>query len=106
MDAAAQTRTGSNLRTARTEDADALGRICYEAFKSISDAHGFPADFPSPEAASGLITMLISRPDVYSVVAEDAGKIAGSNFLWKTDAVAGVGPITVDTNIQNSSIGR
>jgi predicted N-acetyltransferase YhbS len=50
--------------------------------------------------------MLLSRQDIYSAVAAEGGRVVGSNFLWKSDAVAGVGPITVDTNVQNSSIGR
>jgi len=51
--------------------------------------------------------MLLSRHDAYSVVAEDAsGKLLGSNFLWVGDTVAGVGPITVDPEAQNSKIGR
>lgn len=101
-----KTATELTLRTARAEDAPALGQICYEAFEAISAAHNFPPDFPSPEVATGLMSMLISRPDIYSVVAEEGGQTLGSNFLWKSDAVAGVGPITVDPNVQNSSIGR
>jgi len=95
-----------NLRRARPEEAAELGKICYEAFASISDAHNFPRDFPSPDAAAGMMTMMISDPRIYSVVAEEAGRILGSNFLWEMDAVAGVGPITVDPRIQNSNIGR
>jgi len=95
-----------NLRRARNEDAAELGRICYEAFASIADAHNFPRDFPSVDAATGLMSMMISNPSVHSVVAEEAGRIMGSNFLWEADAVAGVGPITVDPNVQNSQIGR
>ena len=98
--------TEVSLRPAEAEDAAELGRICFEAFKSIADAHNFPRDFPSPEVAAGLMSMMISRPDVYSVVAEEDGRIAGSNFLWETDGIAGVGPITVDPNVQNSKIGR
>lgn len=94
------------LRPASVEEATELGRICYEAFGSISKAHNFPPDFPSPEVATGLISMLISLPGVYNVIAEENGRAVGSNFLWKADAVAGVGPITVDPNVQNSSIGR
>jgi hypothetical protein len=52
------------------------------------------------------MTMLLSRPDIYSVVAEAGGKTIASNFLWEGDPVAGVGPITVDPNVQNSSVGR
>ncbi len=94
------------LRAGRPDDANELGRICYEAFKSIAEAHSFPPDFPSAEVGAGLISMLLSRPDVYSVVAEESGRVAGSNFLWKSDAVAGVGPITIDPDAQNSGIGR
>jgi len=50
--------------------------------------------------------MLLANPGVYSVAAEDSGgKLLGSNFLWELDAVAGVGPITVDPTVQNSAIG-
>jgi hypothetical protein len=88
-------------------DAQPLGKICYEAFKEISDAHNFPPDFPSAEAAAGLMSTMLSMEDVYSVVAEGSdGQIVGSNFLWELDTVAGVGPITVDVNLQNASYGR
>lgn len=108
MDTAqAKTTNHFNLRPGRAEDAEVLGNICYDAFRTISEEHNFPPDFPAPEAAIGLISMLLSRPDVYSVVAEDSGgKLVGSNFLWESDTVAGVGPITVDVNVQNSSYGR
>jgi GNAT superfamily N-acetyltransferase len=94
------------LRPGHVEEAGVLGKICFEAFDAISSAHNFPRDFPSSEIATGLMSMLLSRPDIYSVVAVEGGRPVGSNFLWKSDSVAGVGPITVDTNVQNSSIGR
>ena len=101
-----QAATKLTLRTGRADEAQELGRICFEAFGAISEAHNFPPDFPSSEAAGGLMSMILSHPEVYSVVAEESGRPVGSNFLWKSDAVAGVGPITVDTQVQNSSIGR
>ena len=94
------------LRAGKPEDAEITGRICYEAFKTLADHHNFPPDFPVPEAAIGMTTMLLSRPDVYSVVAELDGEIVGSNFLWEGNQVSGVGPITIDPKVQNSSIGR
>lgn len=108
MEKAAEMKCGEVvLRPAGAEDAGELGRICFEAFKTISEAHGFQADFPSAEVATGLMTMLTSMPGIYGVTAEDAGgKIVGSNFLWEADPVAGIGPITVDPAAQNSSIGR
>jgi predicted N-acetyltransferase YhbS len=82
------------------------GPICHAAFQAIAGRHGFPADFPSPEAATGLLEALIARPDVHALVAEVDGRVAGSNFLWEGDAVAGVGPITVDPTLQNGAIGK
>ncbi|HEY8562719.1 MAG TPA: GNAT family N-acetyltransferase [Pyrinomonadaceae bacterium] len=95
-----------NLRAGRPEDAEVAGRICYEAFKTIAEKHNFPRDFPDVETAVGLTTMLLSRPDIYSVVAELDGEIVGSNFLWEGNQVSGVGPITIDPKVQDSSIGR
>jgi N-acetylglutamate synthase-like GNAT family acetyltransferase len=80
--------------------------ICYEAFKAISEKHAFPEDFPSPEVAIGLIAHMLSRSDIYAVVAESEGRVIGSNFLWEGDAVAGVGPITVEPDVQNGAVGR
>jgi hypothetical protein len=108
METAAVKKT-SNIKLRRGEHGDAgvLGQICYEAFKTISEAHNFPPDFPVPDASIGLVSMLLTMPGVYSVVAENAdGKLLGSNFLWEMDTVAGIGPITVDVNGQNSSVGR
>lgn len=101
-----KTATELTLRTAKPEDASLLGQICYDAFGAISAAHNFPPDFPSPEVAAGLMSMMIPNPDIYSVVAQEGEQIVGSNFLWKGDAIAGIGPITVDPKLQNSSIGR
>src|SRR5687768_12743926 len=94
------------LRSPVPNDAPAAGKICFEAFKTIAERHGFPPDFPAPEVAIGLLTHLISRPDVHGFVAESNGQIVGSNFLWEGDRVAGVGPITVDPAKQNGTIGR
>jgi GNAT superfamily N-acetyltransferase len=93
------------LREARTEDAGECGRICYDAFHAIAVAHNFPPDLPSVAGAVGMMTAMISRPDVYGVVAEDDGVIVGSNFLYEGDIISGVGPITVAPAIQNRGVG-
>ena len=98
--------TGLTLRAGRSEDADTCGSICYEAFKALGDQHNFPPDLPSPEVAGGLILSLLSRGDIYSVVAEVDGRVVGSNFLWENGAIAGVGPITIDPSAQNVAVGR
>jgi GNAT superfamily N-acetyltransferase len=94
------------LRLARPEDADACGKICYEAFRAIAEDHGFVPDFPNAEVPTGLFTHMIGRDDVYTVVAESDGKVIGSNVLWENNAIAGVGPITVDAAAQGGSVGR
>jgi ribosomal protein S18 acetylase RimI-like enzyme len=98
----------TNVTLTRAEPAhvDELGRICYEAFKDIADAHRFPRDIPSVQAGRQAIGMLVSRPDCYGVTAIAGGHIAGSNFLSLSDPVAGVGPITVDCAFQGQDIGR
>ena len=93
------------LRPGTAADAADCGTICYEAFKAICAAHNFPPDFPSPEVARGLLSMLLAHPDFYSVVAESEGRIVGSNFLDERSCIAGVGPITVDPNRQNRGAG-
>ena len=93
------------LRPGRPDDAGACGSICYEAFKAIGTAHSFPPDFPSPEVASGVLSMLLAHPRVYAVVAEHEGRIVGSNFLDERSPVAGVGPITVDPVGQDRGVG-
>ena len=108
---ASQAHPGSSaakitLRPGRPEDAATCGAICYHAFKTIAEHHNFPPDFPAPEIAIGLFSQLLARNDLYSVIAEDAGRVVGSNFLWENGVIAGVGPITIDPTAQNLAVGR
>jgi predicted N-acetyltransferase YhbS len=94
------------VRPATAQDAPACGQICYDAFSTLNQAHGFPSDFPVPEAAVGVLSAMFSHPGFYCVVAEAGGRIAGSNCLDERAAIAGVGPITIDPEIQNGGVGR
>jgi predicted N-acetyltransferase YhbS len=93
------------LRAGTAADAEVCGRICYEAFKSVCSAHGFPPDFPSAEVATGAMSGLLGHAGFYSVVAELDGGAVGSNFLDERSRVYGVGPISVDPAVQNRGIG-
>lgn len=94
------------LRPGTPADADACGRICYEAFAGIARAHNFPPDFPSVEVAIDVMRALLAHPGFFSVVAEVGGEVAGSNFLDERSPIAGLGPITVNPAGQNRRIGR
>jgi len=94
------------VRRAKPEDAAACGQICFEAFHKISTDHNFPPDVPEPARGVGLMTSMFSHPGFYCVVAEADGRIVGSNCLDERDAIAGVGPITIDPKAQNRGIGR
>ncbi len=98
--------TTVTFRPGRSSDTSACGRICYEAFEAIARQHNFVPDFPSVEAATDLITMLLSHPGFFSVVAEADDEVVGSNFLDERSPIAGVGPITVVPTVQNLRIGR
>jgi predicted N-acetyltransferase YhbS len=93
------------IRQATPDDAPECGRICYDAFATIDTLHGFPPDFPSVEVATGAVSGLIAHPRFFGVVAEEAGRIVGSNFLDERSMIHGVGPITVDPQVQNRQIG-
>ena len=94
------------LREAVLQDAPACGAICYEAFRSVAERHSFPPDFPNVDIPTGLFEHVIPRDDVYVVVAENEGRIVGSNVLWENGPVAGVGPITVEPHVQGTSVGK
>ena len=55
---------------------------------------------------AAFIVALINNPAFFGVVAEEDGRIVGSNFLDERCAVRGVGPITIDPDAQSRGVGR
>jgi GNAT superfamily N-acetyltransferase len=94
------------IRRASAADAEVCGRICFEAFTALANRHNFPPDFPAPEVSIGVLSTIFSHPGFYCVVAEQDGKIIGSNCLDERSPIAGVGPVTVDASAQNRAAGR
>ena len=92
------------VRRSRPEDAQVCGRICYEAFAKINTDHAFPPDMPSPEVAIDVLSMMFSHPGFYCVVGEVDAQVVGSNCLDERSPIAGIGPITVEPNLQNHGI--
>jgi GNAT superfamily N-acetyltransferase len=108
MAAATGTISGQDvtLREPKPDDVEALGQIVFQAFGSIHDHHRFARDFPTIEAAVGMMSAWVPHPRVWGVVAEVDGRIVGSDFLDERDPIRGVGPITIDPEVQNSGVGR
>jgi GNAT superfamily N-acetyltransferase len=96
----------TKIRRASREDIKVCGEICYRAFCELADHHKFPHEFPDLEAAHGVVRGMISDPGHYGIVAELDGRIAGSNFMDERSTIAGIGPISVDPDVQNSGAGR
>jgi predicted N-acetyltransferase YhbS len=94
------------IRPAEAADAATCGTILYTAFESLADQHNFPRDFPSVEVATGLVSMMLANPGFYGIVAEQEGRIVGSNFVDHRSSIAGIGPISIDPEAQNRGIGR
>lgn len=93
----------------RPEYRDALARICYEAFATFQQRHGFEPDFPNVEVARGLMELFSDTKRFRGFAAVLEGRPVGSNFLAVFDgngAAGGVGPITVDPNVQARGIGK
>jgi GNAT superfamily N-acetyltransferase len=96
----------AQIRRATREDLEVCGEICHRAFCAIADQHNFPHEFPSPAHAKGMIGGMLSNPGFYGIVAEVNGRIAGSNFMDERAPITGIGPISVDPDVQNSGAGR
>jgi ribosomal protein S18 acetylase RimI-like enzyme len=106
MSTATQSISSVVIRQATPKDAVKAGAICYRAFHGISTSHNFPPDLPKEEVGVWLVNLLFNSPGHYSVVAELDGEIVGSNVLDERNAIAGIGPITIEPNLQEQNIGR
>lgn len=94
------------IRRATSADAEACGKICFEAFGALAAQHNFPSDFPAPGVAIRVLSMMFAHPGFFCVVAEQEGKLVGSNCMDERTPIAGIGPITVDPGAQNGAVGR
>jgi predicted N-acetyltransferase YhbS len=100
------TQMNLTIRPAVIADAEDCGRIIYKAFMVIADSYGVLPHFPTLEAAIERARFCLSHPAIYGVVAEINNKIIGSNFLDERDSIYGLGPLTVEPNVQMEGIER
>jgi GNAT superfamily N-acetyltransferase len=92
------------IRLVTSSDRESCGRILYEAFQSSADAHAFRPDFPNRDVALLMMDFLLERR--WGMAAEIDGRVVGSVFVEAGDCIAGIGPITVDPDVQQSGVGR
>lgn len=94
------------LIPAKPDHIPLLGDICHRAFSALHDRFGVERDVPDAAVGAMIISQTVTRPDYTGVMAVLDGRIVGSNFLTFADEVAGVGPITVEPELQSKGIGR
>ena len=98
---------GLHVRRATPADAAECGRICWTAFNTVADQFNAPREMPpDPQPVVGFLSMMFTHPKWFCVVAEQDGRIIGSNCLDERNSISGVGPITVDPTAQNARTGR
>ena len=93
------------VRPIEPADVPEAGRICHDAFKAIAGQHNFSPDFPEPDVAIDLLSRLTANLGFYGVVAEQDGRVVGSNFVDERSPIIGLGPITIDPAAQNQGVG-
>ncbi len=93
------------IRRASPADAEVCGKILFEAFRTLADRN-FHQDLPNSEVPMGDLSMMFSHPGFFCVVAEQNGKVIGSNCLDERTLIAGIGPFTIDPAAQNRTVGR
>ncbi len=98
--------TGVVVRDARPEDADACGRIFYDAFMAIAGRHNFPVEPASPEFTRFVVGRMLGTEGYTGLVAERDGEPVGSLFVDDRTPIAGIGPVTVDPSSQDDGVGR
>lgn len=94
------------VRPGTLQDAEECGTICFNAFADIMSRHGLPQLLTTPEEIKKTFARRLSRPGYHAIVAEQNGRLLGSIFIDERSLIAGVGPLTVDPAVQDSSVGR
>jgi GNAT superfamily N-acetyltransferase len=94
------------IRPATPADELACARLVYDAFKDVSERHGFTSGFPSVEIAARPVRHFLRWDSMWSAVAEVDGRPVGAIFHDEGDAIHGVALVCVDPSAQRQGIGR
>ncbi len=94
------------VRSATASDVEACGRIFYDAFASIANDHNLPVEPGSPDFTRFAIGNMLANPGFTGLVAQRAGDVLGCAFVDERGIIAGIGPVVVDPQAQDDSVGR
>lgn len=100
------TATDLHFRDAGPDDAEACGRIFYDAFAAVAHRHAFPVEPGSPEFTAFHADLMLSLEGIVGVVAERDGTVVGCGFADMRGPIAGIGPVSVDPAGQDVGTGR
>jgi GNAT superfamily N-acetyltransferase len=98
--------TAVTMREATLADAEACGRIFYDAFESIATRHNLPVEPGSPEFTRMKVGEMLADDRIAGLVAERDADVLGSAFVDERAVIAGIGPVTVDPAAQDAGVGR
>lgn len=98
--------TASTLRFATPDDADACGRIFYDAFQSIAERHRLPVEPASPEFTRFMAGRMLGHDGYAGFACERGGAVVGCAFVDERGPIVGVGPVVVDPAAQDDGVGR
>jgi GNAT superfamily N-acetyltransferase len=98
--------TDVTIREASVADADACGRIFYDAFASIANRHDLPVEPSSPQFTRLAIGSMLANAGYAGFVAERDGDPIGCAFIDERGVIAGIGPVVVDPEAQDDGVGR
>jgi predicted N-acetyltransferase YhbS len=103
---AADSPSGVVVRPATPSDGESCGRIFYDAFESIASRHALPVEPGSPEFTHWKVQTMLDHEEIVGLVAERDGRVLGSVFVDERGPIAGVGPVTVEPDVQDAGVGR
>ena len=94
------------VREATLDDAEACGRIFYDAFASLAERHNLPIEPGSPEFTQFLVGSMLGGEAFAGLVIERDGAVVGAAFVDERGPIAGIGPVVVDPGAQDDGVGR
>jgi len=94
------------IRRAGPADEAVCARLVYDAFKDVSERHGFTSGFATVEVARRVVRVFLGLDAMWSGAAEVDGRVVGSIFYDEWDPIHGVALVSVDPGTQRRGIGR